>query len=52
MFWPSSCWRIFKVLSQNCLVHAGYAIQVIDEDDALKTISLIKQIFEADISVK
>jgi hydrogenase expression/formation protein HypC len=32
------------------LVHAGYAIQVIDENDALETINLWKQILKIDIS--
>ncbi len=31
-------------VGQYVLVHAGYAIQVLDEDEALKTIELLSEI--------
>jgi len=34
------------------LVHAGYAIQVLDEKDALETIQLWKQILETETCLK
>ncbi len=32
------------------LVHAGFAIQVVDEEEALKTLDLFKEIMEHEVS--
>ncbi len=37
-------------LDDYVLVHAGFAIQVIDEEEALKTLELFKEILEHEVS--
>lgn len=39
-------------VGEYVLVHAGYAIQVLDEKEALETLSLWNQILEAETSTR